>query len=277
MMYGMNVSLSTNGVEASIEKSNLIASTGLEEIQVSIYAPDDKIHDSIVGVNGALNQSLKGLKNLIDAGLRVTVASVGTRMNHYCLPELAEQVADIGARYFRVLRLMPHTQNMLEWIVPYNEMLFLVERMKDLEKRREEFIISVHTSPGFEMEQFQNPRIYNIVHPLCNTCTAGKTSMAILSNGDCFPCIELRKSELFCGNILDTSLDKVWNSEPMSILRSITPDNYHGKCGECYSKWICYSARCVAYNLGGDFLGEDESCYRFLYDTPDVKSPMLQQ
>ena len=261
--YGMNVSLSTNGVEATERTARLIASTGLDEIQVSIHAPND-IHDKIVGVNGALSRSFEGLHNLIEAGLRVTVASVATRMNYYFLPELAEKVAEMGAKYFRVLRLMPHSYDMLQQIVPYGEMQMLVEHLMDLEKRTEEFTISIHTSPGFTDERFYSPEEYSIVHPLCHTCTAGKASMAVLSNGDCFPCLELKSPEFMCGNILHKSLSEIWNSGPMSLLRSATPDKYHGRCGECESKWICYSARCVAYNLGGDILGDDRSCYLFL-------------
>lgn len=261
--YGMNVSLSTDGTMVTEKTAKLIASTGLDETQVSIQAPNE-IHDKIVGVDGALTQSFKGLRNLIKAGLRVTVASVATRMNYSLLPELAKKVAVMGAKYFRVLRLMPHSYDMLQQIVPYEKMQILVERLSHLEEKLEGFIISIHTSPGFLDERFYNSREYKIVHPLCHTCTAGKASMGILSNGDCVPCLELKSPEFICGNILYSSFSDIWNSKPMSLLRSVTPDNYHGKCGECEFKWSCYSARCVAYNLGKDILGDDKSCYRLL-------------
>jgi MoaA/NifB/PqqE/SkfB family radical SAM enzyme len=261
--YGMNVSLSTNGTMATEKTAKMIASTGLEEIQVSIQAPNE-IHDEIVGVSGALKQSLNGLRNLIEAGFRVTVASVATRTNYLLLPTLAKQVAEMGAKYFRVLRLMPHSYNMLKQIVPYKEMQILVESMLQLEKKLDGFMISIHTSPGFLDERFYNPKEYKIVHPLSHTCTAGKASMGILSNGDCVPCLELKSPELVCGNLLQEPLFDIWNSKPMSLLRSVTPHGYHGKCGECELKWTCYSARCVSYNLTGDILGEDKSCYCIL-------------
>jgi len=264
--YGMNVSLSTNGMAATEEVAKMIASAELDEIQVSIQAPDE-INDKIVGVEGAVDQSFKGLQNLINAGLRVTVASVATRMNYSLIPELAEKVATIGAKYFRVLRLMPHSNDMLQQVVTYRQMQMLVERLMRLEKEMEEFTISIHTSPGFSDERFYDSKEYKIVHPLCHTCEAGKVSMGILSNGDCVPCLELKSSEFICGNILYESLLKVWNSKPMFALRSATPDQYHGRCGDCDLKWSCYSARCVAYNLRGDILGDDESCYRFLENT----------
>lgn len=257
---GMNVSLSTNGVEASRTTAELIAATGLEEVQVSIHAPDET-HDRLVGVSGALDRGLDGLRNLVDAGLRVTVASVATRQNYWQLPRLAELVAGMGARYFRVLRLMPHSDDLLQQLVPHDGMKTIVKQLMDLEKRMEDFIVSVHASPGFQDERYHNPDEYGIVHPLCHTCTAGKTSMAILSNGDCTPCVELKSPEFVCGNIITSPLAEIWASEPMSLLRSATPDNYLDRCGQCEYRWTCYSARCAAFSLEGDVLGDDLSCY----------------
>lgn len=261
--HGMNVSLSTNGMEANARVSKEIVSAGLEEIQVSIQAPDD-INDEIVGVRGAVKRSFVGLQNLIEAGLRVTVAAVATRENYLLLPYLAQKVAEVGTKHFRVLRLMPHSYHMLGNLIPESEMKTLVKRLILLESELDGFTINVHSSPGYSDTLSYDPREYKIVHPLCHTCTAGKLSMGILSNGDCVPCLELKAPEFECGNILHDSFSKVWNSNPMYLLRSATPDNYHGKCGECEFKWTCYSARCVSYNLNGDLLGDDESCYRLL-------------
>lgn len=260
---GMNVSLSTNGTEATGRIAYTIASAGLEEIQVSIHAPDDT-NDRIVGVKGAVKRSFDGLRNLVEAGLRVTVAAVATNANYSQLPELAEKVAKMGAKHFRVLRLMPHSEDILKQIVPLREMQLLVKRLMRLEGQLGAFTIDIHSSPGFLDASMYDPREYRIIHPLCHTCTAGKLSMGILSNGDCVPCLELKAPELACGNILRDSLSEVWNSKPMSLLRSAKPDNYHGRCGECEFKWTCYSARCVAYNLCSDIFGDDISCYRIL-------------
>lgn len=258
--HGMNVSLSTSGIEVTRKAAQLIASTGLEEIQVSIQALDD-VNDKIVGVKGAVARSFEGLQNLIAAGLRVTVAAVAMRVNYSQLPELAQEVAKMGAKHFRVLRLMPHSYDILQQTVPHKEMQTLVRRLLDLQEELQGFTIEIHSSPGFSDTSTYDTREYRILHPLCHTCTAGKLSMGVLSNGDCVPCLELKAAEFACGNILHDSFSDIWNSKPMSLLRSATPDNYHGRCRECESKWTCYSARCVSYNLRGDLLGDDESCY----------------
>jgi radical SAM protein with 4Fe4S-binding SPASM domain len=258
---GMDVSLSTNGTEASSELAASLAAAGLEELQVSIHAPDST-HDRLVGCTGALDRGLAGLQNLVGAGLVVTVAAVATRANYPRLPRLAERVARLGAKHFRVLRLMPHSPEMLRQVVPHRQMQALVKRLARIGQGSAGLSVDVHAPPGFLDPLSHDPGEYAILHPLCHTCTAGKLSMGIMSNGDCVPCLELKDPEFACGNTLRDSLTTIWDARPMSLLRRATPDRYCGKCGKCELRWTCYSARCVAHHLRGDILGDDDSCYR---------------
>ena len=261
LAHGINTSLSTNGILANRNTCKLIANAGLKEIQVSIHAPNP-IHDEMVGVDGALNHALKGLKNLVEAGLSTIVAAVPTRLNYQLLPELAGKVKKIGARCFRILRLMPHSEAVLQQTVPYEEMKELVKKMKDVTTEPDDFAVSIHTTAGFSTDQYDLEHWEKILHPLSHTCSAGKVSMGIPSDGDCVPCLEIKKPEMICGNILQDSLLDIWSARPMLLLRSATPDKYKQRCGKCELKWTCYSARCIAYNLESDILGDDISCYR---------------
>jgi radical SAM protein with 4Fe4S-binding SPASM domain len=120
----------------------------------------------------------------------------------------------------------------------------------------------VHSTPGLtNCPDVFDPREHAVVHPLTHTCSAGKTSMGILSNGDCVPCLELRGEEFLCGNLLKDSLQDVWSAAPMRRLRGAGPAGYTGDCSRCGLRWTCYSARCVAYHLTGSLLGDDVSCY----------------
>lgn len=115
------------------------------------------------------------------------------------------------------------------------------------------FCPGLTTSPNSLLEGF---------HPVTLTCPAGKTEFTVLSNGDVFPCMNLKNNkELYSGNILINSIDEIWNHNNMKQFRSISPADYTGECGNCERKWTCYSARCVAYNLSNDINGDDLSCY----------------
>ena len=258
---GMNVCVSTNAVAANKSIAESLAHAGLDEIQVSIQAPNE-IHNEIVGVDGALEAAFEGMDNLIQAGIGVIVASVGIRRNYRFLPELGRKVAKMGAICYRVLRLMPTSSEMLEELIPHNEIGLLVKNLIDLQ---EEGVITtdIHTPPGFFGHGYYNPGRYPyILHAFCGVCTAGKTTMAILPNGDCTPCIEFKDAGFIGGNIMKQSLSEIWESKPMSLLRDATPDNYQRECGICPYKWTCYSSRCIAYRFDGDVLGDDCSCYK---------------
>lgn len=256
--YGMNVCISSNAAVASKEKAKQLVDAGLDEIQVSIQAPDTT-HDNIVGVDGAIKMAFNGLQNLIDVGLGVIVASVGTRKNYQTLPSLADKVAHLGGICYRVLRLIPTSKDALQDMIPYEGLEWLVtEMINRIEKGK--ITIDIHTPPGFVSHGYHNPGEYpQLLHAFTGICTAGKTTMAILPNGDCIPCIEFKN--FMCGNILKQSLDEIWNAEPMKLLKNVTPDKYQGICGECSYKWTCYSARCIAYRFD-HLYGDDFSCYK---------------
>jgi radical SAM protein with 4Fe4S-binding SPASM domain len=258
---GMNLTLSTNGTLATPSLARNIASAGLDEIQISIHGLGP-VHDRIVGVEGAYTAAVFGLECFVGAGVRVSVASVGIRANVRSLPDLAREVASRGAKYFRLLRLMPHSVSMLSERLSCEDSIRLARGLKAVELDTPGFVVCFHASPGLPDERYWSDREYHLVHPLCHTCSAGKLSMAVLSDGDCVPCLELKSPQFVCGNVLRDSLEAIWASEPMLRCRMVSPEAYAGACGGCEAKWTCYSARCTAFHLGGNILGDDATCYR---------------
>ena len=258
---GANTLLSTSAVGVDRILASALYEAGLDEVQVSIHALNE-LHDEIVGAPGAFESAMQGVEAFLAAGMRVTVAAVTTRRNIGTLPALARLVARMGVQHFRAQRLMPHSAELLREVAPKEEFLSVSHELVGLDKEFPNFQVHVHATPGLlDTPDLFDKREFGIVHPLTHTCSAGKTSMGILSNGDCVPCLELKDNEFFCGNLLTDSLDEIWNAKPMKRLREAGPANYTGKCSQCELRWTCYSARCVAYRMTGDLLGDDLSCY----------------
>jgi len=259
---GANTLMSTCGVGVNRALAAALFEAGLDEIQVSIHGMDS-LHDEIVGVPGAFDRAMKGVEAFLSAGMRVTVAAVTTRRNVETLPELARYVARMGVQHFRAQRLMPHSAELLREVASKEDFLSVAHELVGLDKELPNFQVHVHATPGLlNTPDLFDKREFGIVHPLTHTCSAGKTSMGILSNGDCVPCLELKDNEFFCGNLLTDLLEDIWNAKPMKRLREAGPANYTGECSRCELRWTCYSARCVAYRMTGDLLGDDLSCYR---------------
>jgi MoaA/NifB/PqqE/SkfB family radical SAM enzyme len=76
---GFDVYLLTNGMLIGKKKAQGLFNLGVKGVQVSIEGPE-AVHNAIRG-NGSFSGSLKGVKNILDAGLKVTLNTTLSRMN----------------------------------------------------------------------------------------------------------------------------------------------------------------------------------------------------
>jgi radical SAM protein with 4Fe4S-binding SPASM domain len=250
---GVNVTVSTNGslYEDVAERLNKI----VDEVQVSLHELE-KTHERITKVPNSYYLTLRGIY-LHETGIGVVVASVGMKTNYRELPQLARQVADMGAVAYRVLRLMLNKPELLDQVLEEEESRWLIEELDKV--RHEKKIDRGSCPPGCFHTRYFNPLLFpKFSHAYTSICTACKASMAILSNGDVVPCIELKEIKL--GNILHQDVEEIWNSEKCKEMRNLTPSTYTGLCRICPLSHVCYSARCLAYRFNGSLYADDPTC-----------------
>jgi len=81
---------------------------GLDEATISIHGHDSSLHDELVGVKGAFEQSLAGIVNLLEQGAcHVSVDVVVNRRNVMYLGKILEKMQAIGVHEFDILKVMP--------------------------------------------------------------------------------------------------------------------------------------------------------------------------
>ncbi len=81
---------------------------GLDEITFSIHGPNARIHDALVGVKGAFEQEVQGLRNALDDGRPiVNIDVVINRANVRHLRELLEKFIAMGVREYDLLHVIP--------------------------------------------------------------------------------------------------------------------------------------------------------------------------
>jgi MoaA/NifB/PqqE/SkfB family radical SAM enzyme len=81
---------------------------GLGEITFSLHGPNARIHDALVGVKGAFDQEIAGLKNAVSDGrLIVNIDIVINRGNVKHLAEMLETFIGLGVREFDLLQVVP--------------------------------------------------------------------------------------------------------------------------------------------------------------------------
>jgi len=253
----MNVTVSTNGSLITKEVAERLNKIGVDEVQVSLHGLE-KTHERITKALNSYYLTIRGIKYLHEAGIGVIVASVGMKTNYRELPQLARQVADMGAIAYRVLRLMSNKPELLYQVLGEEESSWLIEEL-DKVRHEKKIEIEVHVPPGCFHTQYYNPLFFpRFSHAYTSICTACKEGMAILSNGDVVPCIELKEIKL--GNILHQDIEEIWNNEKCKEMRAITPSTYTGLCRICPFSHVCYSARCLAYRFNGSLYADDPTC-----------------
>jgi len=101
---GLETTVCTNGTLVRERHAALFLDAGVKA-NVSIDG-DEAFHDRFRAVEGALRRSERGIRTLVEAGLRVTIVSTISRANLHMLEALAEWSATVGATRFRIQPLL---------------------------------------------------------------------------------------------------------------------------------------------------------------------------
>ncbi|MBK8696885.1 MAG: radical SAM protein [Deltaproteobacteria bacterium] len=81
---------------------------GLDEITFSLHGPNARIHDALVGVKGAFEQEVQGLRNaMADGRPIVNIDIVLNRGNVKHVPDMLEMFINMGVREYDLLHVIP--------------------------------------------------------------------------------------------------------------------------------------------------------------------------
>ena len=102
---GFDIYLLTNGILIDGKKAKDLFDVGVKGVQVSIEGPEE-IHESIRGA-GSFASSLKGVRNLLDAGLPVTLNVTLSSMNAGHFMDIIELASKLCVQKVGFSRLVP--------------------------------------------------------------------------------------------------------------------------------------------------------------------------
>jgi len=100
----LKLCINTNGTLIGTREASQLKDCGAS-VQVSIDGPE-VYHDQFRGVNGAFRHASKGIQNLIDAEVPVTIVITICKDNSAWLPWLAEWAADMRVEHISVQPLL---------------------------------------------------------------------------------------------------------------------------------------------------------------------------
>jgi len=102
------IMVTTNGRRFSYRDfTRRAVEAGLTEATFSLYGDKKLLHNGITRTPDAFQQCVSGIKNAINAGLRVTVNTVISRLNYKKLLELGLFINKLGVKEWHILELLP--------------------------------------------------------------------------------------------------------------------------------------------------------------------------
>lgn len=208
--------LNTSGVTMTPELAQALYEASLDAVQITLYSADKTVHDQLVGVRGAWEKTIQGIKNAVDAGLYVSVNTPLTRANADFVSTL-QLVRGLGVTYISCSGLIPagaapHT--IKQGGALENGELYQVLQRAVAYGRATGLELSF-TSPGWlSAEQLGN---LGLSVPVCGACLS---NMAIAPNGAVVPCQSWLNDPNGLGNILTAPWSRIWDGALCKKIRA---------------------------------------------------------
>lgn len=202
---GTRVNLSTNGWKATESLAKKLKDSGLGGVAISIDHIDSSIHDSGRNMNGSLEEAYKAIEIYLNAGIDVYISTTITSRNFDCLEEIIKKGALLGVKGIDLKRL--------------KTMGNAYER-SDLELTSDQVDSLYNNIPIWKASY---PILINLVYgtkriPNIDAgCPCGKSSLAIMCNGDISPCVYNVNT---IGNAIIDDIHDIWcNSNELKYMR----------------------------------------------------------
>jgi radical SAM protein with 4Fe4S-binding SPASM domain len=242
---GLSQTLFTNGILLTPGDCRFLFESGVNVV-VKKNSLDPAVQDELAGVPGAHRGIFRGLRLLQEAGFPGEGRFLGIQ-SVICRRNLAE------------------IEPMWAWardrrITPYFEVLTCQGRAAEnrhLDLTPEEIRDLFHKLARIDAERFG---FHWIPRPpiAAFTCRRHLYSCLVNSQGYVQPCTGI---DMHLGNVLRTALaDILRESAVIRDLRRIY-DTIAPECRQCYFGGDCYGCRGNAYQLTGDYLSRDPSCW----------------
>ena len=244
----LKVTFETNGVLCTPEFAASIAACKDPFVSVSLDGADAEIHEWVRGVTGCFDETMNGIGNLANAGLRPQLIMTVMRHNRDQMEpvlRLAER-SGVGSVKFNIVQ--PTARG--EKLHNTGEALS-VEELVDLGRWVETTLSKSTPLPIY----FSHPAAFRPLGKMFGTNGDGCGAcgilaiLGVLANGSYALCgIGETVPDLVFGHAGIDLLEHIWTNTPvLQEIREELPHRLGGICGSCLMKEICLGS-CLAQN-----------------------------
>ncbi len=239
---GLGVEIFTNGSIMTPELASFLYGKGCRVV-VKLNSRNPEVHDRLTGTRNSLENSLRSLRLLKEAGFTSEMLCASTIIS----ADNIDDIVDLW-KYLRENDIKPY----FEIMTPQGRLLEHQELAVDTLRLKEIFE---------ELQRYDRAagRIWEAQPPLVGTkCLRHTYSALVNAQGDVFPCVGI---DIKIGNILETPLRKILlYSDIINDLKNHR-EMIKGPCRACDKAASCYGCRGAAYQLTGDYLASDPLCW----------------
>jgi AdoMet-dependent heme synthase len=262
---GLEVSITPSATpELTNDAISKLQEHGIQSLGLSLDGSCAAKHDAIRAVPGTFDRTIEAAKHAGRIGMPIQVNTLVSEETADDLPAIYELLRTS----FPVMRwslfflisvgrgkalheVSPQEgENIMKWVVDLvPQAPFAVKTTEAPSYRR--IALNKMRATGMATPEMRSTAVYKGFQ-----IRDGHGIVFVSNLGDIYPSGFL---PLRCGNVRRDSLVNIYrNSETFRGLHS--PDQFHGKCGECEYSHICGGSRARAFAYTGDALGTDPFC-----------------
>ncbi|MDD1778650.1 MAG: SynChlorMet cassette radical SAM/SPASM protein ScmF [Candidatus Helarchaeota archaeon] len=244
----LSLNLESNGIALTPEIADMIASIKNPFVSISLDGIDASTHEWMRGVIGSYDMTLKGIRTIINAGIKPQIIMTLTRRNVHQIEALLNLAQFEGAESVKF--------NILQPVARGKSLYEQGESLSVLELIQIGSWIEKDIAPSAQIRvNFSHPYAFQPLNRLfhnnyfCGTCRIHRI-LGVLHDGSYALCgIGQTVPELIFGHASTDRLSDLWYSEPtLQKIRKGIPDQLKRTCRECVMKNLCLGY-CVAQNF----------------------------
>lgn len=223
------VTVVTNGTGIDEAKAGLLKAYGIRGVSVSLHGARAETHDGFAQREGAFRRAVSGIRNLIDAGVPVSITHVVTRHNWRETPDVIRMAREFGIPIFVSPIVRPTSQGSLQ---PAEHRM--------TQEQLDSFV---------QMTGYRSTKL---------TCNLG-WKVVVEPNGDVYSCDLVPES---AGNLRDMRFADIWRGPVFQKWRTLQDYRLPPKvCQECPLSSTCHRCPAIAYYETGSLAAPDpEAC-----------------
>ncbi len=244
------VTIITNATLLDSEKIKLLAQLKVDLVEITINSYDKEIHESINGIKGSFDKSIKSIKELINNKIEVVVPIVITKYNANDVDKTLEFIHSLGIKRIMINRYNIGGNGCNEYneILPdINELQKAYEKSQQFAEKHNLKLYSLVCTPHCVL----NPEDYpNIEFSNCGVNNLNRR-YTLTRDGNIRYC---NHSPEILGNVFENKMSDILKSDKLKNWAKIEP----AFCEDCSKKSACqYGCRAASQQMGYGLERED--------------------